>query len=596
MANILKQRNVYYLLGIILHVFLVLRIYPVTPILNDNLPLKGDLYKYFATLHAAANTDGAFGYDPFFMAGYPVGLWSSMGKKGFEILLPMFSFLSLSVYLYVIVVLLCLLAPLMVWLLLGSVTSNNRVKLILFTLSLLYWHFSAQLSYFWHFGNVFYPFTCCLLPVTVVFWDRIHSSNQQILYAIISGICLAIIFYFHTVLLITLVLPLFLSALLYRNTSAFIKYILASLVFIALAFYWLVPLLANLDILNARPQIWFPGTVKNFVMDFFSDRVYRHHFDRNFLYRSVVIMGVVGIYVGWRENRNKIYLSMGMGALVCLFITYVFTYLGPLAAIQPYRFITPATILLLFPASVALNRGIEIFYQCSKSVRYCLAILVLLMVPTVTGYVIDSFHGKARLGVSIEDRSTLDKLKKIPIRGRILCDSKSLGPLIPYHCAYPVIGVLGPEVFLKHNFTSMDDKELFSKKFSQWTAVEIRKYLDLYAIEYAVLEDMDFIQEIQRYKSPFQFYEISSPYVIFKITGVDTDMVYEGDAKVSANYGKIKVEDVNAGKLILKFHYEKWLRADNEVQLEPTYLLDDPVPFIQAIVPEGVSSFNIEKK
>ena len=50
------------------------------------------------------------------------------------------------------------------------------------------------------------------------------------------------------------------------------------------------------------------------------------------------------------------------------------------------------------------------------------------------------------------------------------------------------------------------------------------------------------------------------------------------------------------GEVILKFHYADWLTADNGVTLESVEVLDDPVPFIRAIVPGGVESFVIGKE
>ena len=67
-----------------LHAVLVLRSYPPSLLLHGELPLKGDVGRYFATAAGAAGAGGLYGYDPHFMAGYPVGLWNSMGKKRFR--------------------------------------------------------------------------------------------------------------------------------------------------------------------------------------------------------------------------------------------------------------------------------------------------------------------------------------------------------------------------------------------------------------------------------------------------------------------------------------------------------------------------------
>ncbi|MDA0990522.1 MAG: hypothetical protein O3A51_07205, partial [Verrucomicrobia bacterium] len=62
-------------IGLVLHGWLVLRTYPLELLRNGTVPLKGDIARHFATAFGGSQVGGLYGYDPYFMAGYPVGLW-----------------------------------------------------------------------------------------------------------------------------------------------------------------------------------------------------------------------------------------------------------------------------------------------------------------------------------------------------------------------------------------------------------------------------------------------------------------------------------------------------------------------------------------
>src|SRR3954447_25882863 len=99
------------LLGLLsAHLALVLRQFPPTSLARGGLPVKGDVARYLATVDGTQRI-GRGGDDPLAMAGYPVGLWNSMGKKGYELLLPLMPGSSLGTRFYLSLVVIAIISP-----------------------------------------------------------------------------------------------------------------------------------------------------------------------------------------------------------------------------------------------------------------------------------------------------------------------------------------------------------------------------------------------------------------------------------------------------------------------------------------------------
>ncbi len=82
-------------------------------------------------------------------------------------------------------------------------------------------------------------------------------------------------------------------------------------------------------------------------------------------------------------------------------------------------------------------------------------------------------------------------------------------------------------------------------------------------------------------------------YELYAIRDAKPSLAMDGRAAVRADYDRIEVSHAVPGALLIKCHFDKALKAGNGVRLEPEKRLDDPVPFIRAVVPEGVTDFTI---
>jgi len=593
-------RVVVFGLVLILHVLLVLRNYPTAVFRSGDIPVKGDVSRYFATAYGAANVSGIYGYDPHFMAGYPVGLWNSMGKKGFEILSMLFPWVGLSRLFYATIVSLCILSPLLIWSSLRRRCESRRSSMILFALCLLTWHLATQVAYFWQFGNIFFPAAACLLVPFLLFVDRMLRGHRAVLSACCAALCGAAIFYCHTVVLLSAVVPILVLFALHRRRlcrmpQAWLPLAVLAVVWLAVVGWWLFPLLAYRDHCLSQPKPWFIGGPKHLVMDLFCDRAYGHQFDRNAILQTLVVAGLAGTWLVRR--KDALTMALGIGGVGALLLAYGFTYLGRLSSIQPYRFLIPAMILFLRPAAVAMERGLVVFGKLNKAGKILVMLLLFVLLPRFGGYLIDLKWPPLPCGVSSSQRATLEAVRDLPVKGRLLCDEVVAGHLIPSQCGVPVIGGLSAQAFLGHRFAGIDeDGILFGRNASQWKPENLLPYLKLYAVDYALFSRADWLSFAHGPGSPFVPAGRAGEFEVFKVGEAAPSLVYSGAAEARADYDRIEVTGVAGTNLILKLHFAGWLAADRGVHIRPVSLLDDPVPFIGCRVPAGVDSFTIAKK
>ena len=541
-----------------------------------------------------------FGYDPYFMAGYPVGVWNSMGKKGFEIAHMFLPFVPLPMLFYLVIVFLCLSAPLVLWVSLRRACPSPRASRILLLLSIAFWQLSTHTSYFWKFGNAFYPFTACLLvPMTVLAWGILQGRQgwwRSLLLALVG----AAIFYFHPVLMVA-ALPILAAAAIggragLRSARTWGWVIFSGALFSVLASFWLIPLLQQTAVKVAVPKAWWQGGPKYLVMDLLSDRVYRQHFDRNFLLHAAVVLGCSGAIIAWRRRTMPVMVLLAMGAIGSLGIAYGLPFLHVARAIQPYRFLVPATLLFLGPMAVSVDTFFDAFPRWTRSARITVALLLVVMAPAGTAYLVDLTVDPLPCGVTKSQNKALETIQRFAVNGRIACDEFSLGDIIPYTCGKSVIGGASAQAFLKHRFAGMDDDGLlFGHPPAEWPPEELMSALRRYAVDFAVFSRPEWKKYAEVHPNVFAFKKQCGEYKLYRVRGAEPSLAMTGGADVAADYNRIDVADVQGTNLVLKLHYADWLTANEGVALYPVDVPEDPVPFIGCRIPVGVTRFAITK-
>ncbi len=587
------------LLIVCLHVVQVLRVYPPKLLVTGALPLLGDVSRYYATTQAVSEIGHSYGYDPAFMAGYPVGLWNSMGKKGYELSHLLVPFLPVSGCFYLLYVTLAIIAPLIVWASGRLLLRTGLQSRILFVAVMIYWHLDSLISYFWNFGNVFFPLTCCLVvPLFVAGWS-LQNDRHPFLSAVAVAVVLAGVFYSHSVLLLACFLVLMACVL--GNPRALLNariwgaWMLAGVLSLLLVLPWLVPLLFSRN--DYQPFIYrgYQGSIKHLIMDILSDRTYLRHFDRTALLHLGVVGGVLGCSVVWRRRELRGVVIVFAAGVLCMVLAYSSWWLPVMRTVQPYRFLAPALMLLLVPLTVFLEYAVIQFKQSTRPVRLVMGGLVAVFLPSISAYLptLITSPNSAR-DLNTTELTALAHLEALPRAGRVLCDDVQLGHLVPARTGHHIVGGLGAEGFVRHRSAALTYQGRFlGRTGDEWPIEELAKYLDGYAVTHAMLNRSEWIALADGHPDVFEKLTEAGGFSFYRVVGVPSSLVHAGVGSVDASRSRVLVTNVAPGDLVLKLHYSNLLEASDGVSLVPVEILDRVPPFIKCVVPDGVSSFEV---
>lgn len=585
----------------IVHIALVLRLFPLSVLRSGGLIYGGDLPRYFASMNGIAGVGGVHGYDPFFMAGYPVGLWNSMGKKAYEAWQLLFPWMSLPTNLYVVTVTFSILGPLLLWFSMRKALCSARKRTMALLLLLLLWHLDSQMSGFWNFGNVFYPVAACLALSSYRFAYDAATGRRWLLNGILFGLCASLAVYCHPTmtLAIAIVAVGAIGAAPRQGAVSYLWIPVSMLVVVFCLLPWAWPLARTIADYSPLHYDGFQGTWKHLVMDAVSDRMFQKHFDRNAFLHLLCAWGVVGTWLTVTMSKadsaaqKRRLLGYSLCAIGFFAVTYGFSFFAGLRQTQPYRFIIPAMLTLVPLTVTAIDFAWDEVVRARRNIQVVALGLLLVALPAFTAYLPDQLEKKPMAKVPESYSEVLEDLKARDISGRVLVDNISLGHLMPYFCDIQVLGGLSAEAFTKHGFAGVDGKRrVFGRSSSEWAPELLTEYFEAYGVEYAFFSRPDWIQYAERSGSGLELAGALSCGRLYRVKTY-SGLVAERAAIAAATYNRIDVVGVRDSTLLLKFHYDPSMTADSGVILNPIQVLDDPVPFIRCRVPEGVRAFGI---
>lgn len=566
---------------IAIHIFLVLRQYPVSTLRDGNMPIKGDTARYIATAEGVYRT-GGIGYDPMAMAGYPVGLWNSMGKKGYEILGGLIPVSDLGLRFYILFVTLSVLLPVFAWILIIPIIPGVCKTLVLLGI-MVCWHLDSQTAYFWAFGNILYPGTACLLPGIIFLSYRACVYDKPWASAIGLGLLTSWQIYAHTALVIAWV-PVVTLTLIYavytrRSIKPAAWMTAAAGLSIALTGGWLWLLYTNRTDCVPSPKLWFQSSLKHLTFDIFNDRVYQRNYDRNFTLQATFILCVLNIY----HNKPRFFSPLTLTSLTgfwCLAISYTFSNVELFQSVQPYRFLIPALFCMLPSAIMGISAVSEIFISMTSSQKLITLCLLLILVPRFTGQILDLPKSTIACGLTQDQRNLLDAIKKLDGQGRVLCEPETVGYLIPLWCNKPVLGGLNDQAFLKHRKVGIILPNIyFGKAISDWDPKELLDVCEKYAVQHIVVNNKESIDFFDNMSDHVKKVDVIAKHHIYTITRHPVNYILSGKARFEIKKDRFVFNDID-DYVVLKYHYSPFLRASPNLRIEAVIVDEDFPPLL----------------
>ena len=307
---------------------------------------------------------------------------------------------------------------------------------------------------------------------------------------------------------------------------------------------------------------------------------------------AILLPGIYGLIQmrkssGMKELFRFIFLS-------CL-VFFVFVYFGSFSEIlrhlQPYRYLTSLFFLLLPSAGFGLK---ELRTRLNRKfivpVFWCL-LFALQFVPSFRG-----FYAVARLTSELP-KKVLDLHdwieKNTDMSARIMMEdiNKWEGKTAPYGASRFVgflpaftprflIGGPLPNAFIKHHYASFHDGIFLDKKLADYSDKELKEKLELYNIHWAVAwteESKDRLRKFQFAIPRARFEDLE----VFEFQSLSSWFL-AGNGLMSADYDNIELKELKPenGVVVIKMHWLAGFKPEPECELFRVEVPGDPIGFI----------------
>jgi hypothetical protein len=316
---------------------------------------------------------------------------------------------------------------------------------------------------------------------------------------------------------------------------------------------------------------------------------------------AIAMLAAVGWELGPAGPRRSIFAA----AAACFGLSYAGTHLG-LYSIQPYRYSMPLAFLLSVPAAAGLSRVAQ-----DSSKRRPLALIVaaaaLVAIVQAGGTILPRIAlgtgvdpAEAELAAFLGSHSASgDRIlvespwaqlpafagtdRRIPVqRFRLLplaIDREFLGN-----------GTLG--ALHAHRYTAFGGGRLFGRRLEDLGDAELAEILGRYDISWVAALSRPTVANLRRRASILAGAGRIRDVKLFRVRTPSASRVLEGNGTVVASLDRIDVTGARGDRLVLEYHWLPTLRAIPDLRLEEAPQPGAPVGFI-AVYPEGKDTFRI---
>ena len=613
-----KVNTITLILFFLLSAYLITIFLPHEDIFSNSPIYTDDYAMHFSQCLSAKRFLSSFGqcwgYDPFFLAGYPRGALVNADNKAWELLFFIFAPLSKGFAFKLYLILFLLLYPFFLYAAARNFNLSRGASLIASVLAILFFYLSMAVD-FVSWGMLSYVFMCYFsIYIFSLFYKLFEhfTWKKYITLVFLSSLLLLM----HILSPVHLLLPLLiLYACYFKRLS--VPHHLAMLLMVAIVLlvnsFWLIPISQFFNEKTTRPENY------NFTLQ--SDNIfepinvyikqkqsilYRKTPQLNNTFMDVILLlfGICGFYSWWREKRLKLMFPFLGGVLFIFIIAYYGSHTDLFPQLQPKRFTIPMNIFLIIPASAGIFLVFHTLFRgksMASTFFICSFAFVLLVGPVIKPlkgiYKYKLYRLSCEFPSPIKD--LLNWMKNSTTReGRILIEDSEFDTGHQYYEAH--LPALFPEYVkreylcgprpmypIKHSYASFTAGVLFEKKIEDYSLEELKHYFKLYNVKWIVC----WLKESKNFFNQYPDY-------IIKKSEIDKFSIYEvnrkpsyflkGKGLVKSDYNRLKLNQIvtEDDEIIINYHFMKGLKTDPERKLEKVFLGDDPIGFIRIVDPQ----------
>ena len=586
-------------------------LYDINPIIKQDWGLH---FHHLKSLEAFWQKDKTFwGYNPYFMAGYPSNTIQDLSIKLFEFVALTLSFFALEPiqWFKLSVFLATSSIPWMLYLTARNLFEEEGIKnvasIAAALLGTIYWWNSLPREMFFY-GMIGYSTAAyaSLLGVSLFYriakqqtsWGAVPIGWLLFVFAILPLHIQSLIIFLPAVIGLLSARP----KLLQRNLLLWT--IGAATVSLAVNMVWLAPAFDHRgdDVSAAiveQLSLFVSADPFTFLKDYLTPRGYssfRTNAWEKGLRLMLLVFGVMAILQLLRQQKEFGAL-LAAAVITLFFITYFGSFIPFMKGWQPLRFKVPYDLFLVIASSYFIARWLTI-----DSLKRSSYLAPSLFVCSIVAFLINLIHTESpgRMHLRTHMRPEIAAIvewiqKDTPENGRVLFeesgdesgfvyDGMYLSALIPHITGRQLIG--GPINLYndRHHFAEFHAGKLFKRDTHTLTDEEIRNYFRLYNIGAIVAFHPASLQKFQSLPGLIVLDKRIGPVHLMRVNQPLTWFI-EGEGKVEASANRVQVLEAEGKEVTLKYHWTQGLAGSPALKIVPVQMYDDPIPFVKIINP-----------
>jgi hypothetical protein len=576
---------------------------------------------FYAALHAGRHlrTTGAlWGYDPFWMAGYPEGHVSIIDNKlfcAFLLLVPeRWKILAFNA------AVLAILAS-VPWLIAAAarVAGGGRNEQVGAAIVATIGTFCVPASVmFWCWGGVSFFFASVLsVPATLALCVALAQGTPASRRALTASLAASLAVFTHP--FAALIIALGLATVLWTSPIRFFARWRDLLILGALLALPLVPI--------TETNLWLRGPLRPtsppLYGDPFAGGLEQLRFDwwtylldtRSLFYGAggllvILPLAVYGARNGASDASGRFHVvrrAVLAEIVACATITYVAPSLvARVALLQPYRLLIPLCFFACVPAGVGLARGFAPLSQRRVIAWAFAALATAILISAVRGRMpllvlgYGSDAAESQLASFLERSTTSDDRvlvestpTQLPVEGplgRIIVVRRFA--LLPLLVEREYLGYIGTAPFLAHRYTSFEGGMLFGKYVDRLSPNELEAILTRYGISWVVACTAEAVRAVRMFPELVEDVGPAADCRVLRVRRPERARFLEGSGEVQASLDRIAVTHAVGERIVLKYHWMPGLRTDPPLPIEEARQPGAPVGFI-AVRSGATQSFTI---
>lgn len=312
----------------------------------------------------------------------------------------------------------------------------------------------------------------------------------------------------------------------------------------------------------------------------------------------LLVVGAAGLWSWWRRGERGRALFFAATAAGLWLYSYYGAYLPGGSTLNPSRYFPVAQLWLAAAGGVAFAGGLE--GTKGRSVK--IAVTSLIMLGCLAGMVFAAgqlrlFNYMLEQPMNPDVRQLVESIKELPPGGRIMLedsgvmDTQSGGQMYGKSQLPALFGIwtdrefIGgpyPYIFEDYHYASFQDGRAFGKQLADYRPGDLLRLLELYNVKWIVCWSGECKGYLRRFDGYYKFEKWLGRFEIFEVSAYKPTCFIKGSGKVDADYGKIGVSGARAedGELVLKYHWVPTFRVEPPARIEQYKVEGDPNGFI----------------